>query len=83
MGPRLGKFVNRRPRAIPGHNIPYVVVGTIILLFGWFGLVGGSALAGADLQIGSILVNTTLGAFGRAWVPCSISWRPSNVPIPP
>jgi ammonium transporter, Amt family len=66
MGPRLGKFVNRRPRAIPGHNIPYVVVGTVILLFGWLGLVGGSALAGTDLQIGSIVVNTVLGAFGGA-----------------
>jgi Amt family ammonium transporter len=66
MGPRLGKFVNRRPRAIPGHSIPYVVVGTLILLFGWFGLTGGSMLAGADLNIGSIVVNTALGAFGGA-----------------
>ena len=66
MGPRLGKFVNRRPRAIPGHNIPYVVVGTLILMFGWFGLTGGSILSGTDLQIGAVVVNTTLAAFGGA-----------------
>jgi Amt family ammonium transporter len=66
MGPRLGKFVNRRPRAIPGHNIPFVVVGTLILLFAWFGLTAGSVLAGTDLQIGSVVVNTALGAFGGA-----------------
>jgi len=66
MGPRLGKFVNRKPRAVPGHNVPYVVLGTLILLISWFGLTGGSILAGTDLKLGSIAVNTALGAFGGA-----------------
>jgi len=35
IGPRIGKYVNGKPQAIPGHNIPMVVLGTFILAFGW------------------------------------------------
>ncbi|HZZ27794.1 MAG TPA: hypothetical protein VFE46_07265 [Pirellulales bacterium] len=66
IGSRLGKFVNRRPRAMPGHNIPYVVVGTLILLFAWFGMTAGATLAGTDLQLSSVFVNTLLGGIGGA-----------------
>src|ERR671932_525896 len=44
LGPRIGKFEGRRGNAIPGHNIPYAVLGTIILWFGWFGFNPGSTL---------------------------------------
>jgi len=44
LGPRIGKFDGRRGNAIPGHNIPYAVLGTIILWFGWFGFNPGSTL---------------------------------------
>src|SRR4026207_677510 len=37
LGPRIGKFEGGRGNPIPGHNIPYAVLGTIILWFGWFG----------------------------------------------
>ncbi len=45
LGPRIGKF-NRdgSANAIPGHNIPMGVLGTIILFFGWFGFNPGSSL---------------------------------------
>ena len=38
VGPRLGKF-NRdgSVNPMPGHNLGYVVIGTFILFFGWFG----------------------------------------------
>jgi ammonium transporter, Amt family len=38
VGPRIGKF-NRdgSSNVIPGHNATYVVLGTFILFFGWFG----------------------------------------------
>src|SRR5246127_3078255 len=47
LGPRIGKFdgSTRRGNPIPGHNIPYAVLGTIILWFGWFGFNPGSTLA--------------------------------------
>ena len=38
VGPRLGKFnANGTANPIVGHNVPYVVIGTFILFFGWFG----------------------------------------------
>ncbi|NQW21916.1 MAG: ammonium transporter [SAR202 cluster bacterium] len=38
VGPRTGKF-NRdgSSNILAGHNVPYVVIGTFILFFGWFG----------------------------------------------
>jgi Amt family ammonium transporter len=60
IGPRIGKYVNGKPRAIPGHNVPMVCVGTFILAFGWFGFNPGSTLAGTDLRIAAVVVNTML-----------------------
>ncbi len=46
LGPRIGKFGHDgRANAIPGHNMPFAVLGTIILWFGWFGFNPGSTLA--------------------------------------
>jgi len=66
LGPRLGKFSkDGTPNAIPGHHIPMAVVGCFILAFGWFGFNAGSSLAGTDLRIAVIAVNTMLaGAAG-------------------
>jgi len=63
LGPRVGKYgPDGKPRAFPAHNIPFVVTGTFILLFGWMGFNPGSTLAGTDLRIASIAVNTNLAA---------------------
>ena len=38
IGPRIGKFnSDGSANALPGHNIPLGILGTIILFFGWFG----------------------------------------------
>ncbi|HTU26579.1 MAG TPA: ammonium transporter, partial [Pirellulales bacterium] len=66
LGPRIGKYVNGKPQALPGHNIPMVVIGTFILAFGWFGFNPGSTLSGTDLRIASIFVNTMLSSFTGA-----------------
>ena len=48
----LGKYgPDGKPRAIPGHSIPFAVLGTFILLVGWYGFNPGSELA-ADGAIG-------------------------------
>src|ERR671935_750236 len=44
-GPRSGQFTHGKGNAIPGHNVPYAVLGTIILWFGWFGFNPRSTLA--------------------------------------
>ena len=52
LGPRIGKFrKDGTPKAIPGHNIPIAIVGTMILVFGWFGFNAGSTLNGGDLRL--------------------------------
>jgi Amt family ammonium transporter len=66
IGPRIGKYLNGKPQAMPGHNIPMVVVGTFILAFGWFGFNPGSTLAGTDLRISTVVVNTMLASITGA-----------------
>lgn len=61
VGARKGKFgPNGKARLIPGHNVAFVVLGTLILFFGWFGFNPGSTLAATDLRISVIAVNTFL-----------------------
>ena len=63
LGPRIGKFnKDGSANAIPGHNIPFVVVGTLVLVFGWMGFNPGSTLGATDLRIGLVAVNTLLAA---------------------
>jgi hypothetical protein len=62
VGPRIGKFnPDGTPNALPGHNMAYVVTGTFILFFGWFGFNPGSTLAATDLRISVVAVNTLPG----------------------
>ena len=63
IGPRLGKFgPDGKPRPIPGHNLVYVMLGTFILAFGWFGFNPGSTLAATDHRIAIVAVNTMLAS---------------------
>jgi Amt family ammonium transporter len=71
LGPRIGKF-NRdgTPNAIPGHDVPMIVMGTFFLFFGWFGFNPGSTLAATDLRISVIAVNTFLAGAAGAVLVC-------------
>ena len=63
LGPRIGKYnKDGSPNAIPGHSIPMAIIGTFILAFGWFGFNPGSTLAGTDLRIAVVAVNTMLAS---------------------
>jgi Amt family ammonium transporter len=63
LGPRLGKYArDGRPRPMPGHNLIYVVLGTLLLAFGWFGFNLGPALAHAHERVAVIAVNTLLAS---------------------
>jgi Amt family ammonium transporter len=69
VGPRIGKFnSDGTPNNIKGHNLPFVVIGTFILFFGWFGFNPGSTLAATDLRISVIAVNTFLAGVTGAVV---------------
>jgi len=57
LGPRIGKFGHDgRANAIPGHNMPFAVLGTLILWFGWFGFNPGSTL--------NVITGDKVGYFG-------------------
>ena len=66
VGARHGRFQKRAPgtsasppQKIQGSNMPFSVLGTLLLWFGWLGFNGGSALALTD-QVPLILVNTVM-----------------------
>ncbi|CAI8231050.1 MAG: Ammonia channel [Flavobacteriaceae bacterium] len=59
LGARIGKFdKDGKPRAIPGHNLPFAAAGVLILWLGWFGFNGGSVLS-ADPALTSLVLTTT------------------------
>jgi len=59
VGKRSGKLDKFKP-----HNIPYVLLGTGLLWFGWFGFNAGSALAANDVAVNAFLVTNTSAAAG-------------------
>jgi ammonium transporter, Amt family len=78
LGPRAGKYVKGKAKAIPGHNLTFAALGVFILWFGWFGFNPGSQLgaAGKDntLAIAHIVLTTNLAAAGGAVSALLISW---------
>lgn len=65
IGPRIGKFVKGKPMAMPGHDLGMGVIGTCILIFGWFGFNAGSTMAATDLRLAVVAANTMIaGAAG-------------------
>jgi len=63
LGPRKGKYdANGKPRAIPGHSMPLVGLGVIILWIGWFGFNGGSTFETSASFFGEVMLNTQLAA---------------------
>ncbi len=61
------------------HNIPFVVLGTAILWFGWFGFNAGSALAANGAAANAfVTTNTAAGAGALAWM--TLSWWRGGAP---
>lgn len=56
-------------KEIPPANIPYVLIGTGLLWFGWFGFNGGSALGANTLAVSAFATtNTAAAAAGLSWM---------------
>ena len=83
LGARIGKFgKDGTVNAIPGHNLPMAFAGTFILAFGWFGFNAGSTLAGTDLRISVIAVNTMLASAAGAMSAMVYMWMRYGKPDP-
>lgn len=54
---------------IPPANVPYVLIGTGLLWFGWFGFNAGSALGANGLAVSAFATtNTAAAAAGLSWM---------------
>ncbi len=80
LGPRLGKYTKEgKARAIPGHSIALTLLGTLILMIGWFGFNPGSELA-ADLAVMDVAVVTLLSGCAGALAAMTTIWLRSGKP---
>lgn len=75
MAALAGALVLKRRRShaehqeVPPANIPYVLIGTGLLWFGWFGFNAGSALGANSLAVSAFLTtNIAAGAAGLSWM---------------
>jgi len=79
LGPRIGKYVDGKPKAMPGHNMAIATLGALILWIGWYGFNPGSQLA-MDEWVSYVAVTTTLAAAGGAIGATVISTLTSGKP---
>lgn len=63
LGPRRGKYgPDGKPRAIPGHSMPFVGLSVLILWLGWFGFNPGSTLGAVGNRFAEVALVTNLAA---------------------
>tara|TARA_B110000967_G_C18844697_1_gene541328 strand:+ start:76 stop:1347 length:1272 start_codon:yes stop_codon:yes gene_type:complete len=77
VGPRIGKYVDGKIFAIPGHNQILATLGVFVLWLGWFGFNGGSQLAwGGDdaVAASAVIVATNLAAAAGALGALITTW---------
>ncbi len=64
----IGKRKNLEKNIPAPHHMPFVVLGTGLLWFGWFGFNAGSALGANGLAVHAFVVtNTAAAAAGASW----------------
>ena len=69
LGARSGKYgPDGRPRAIPGHSMPLVGLGVLLLWVGWYGFNAGSTFGTSDNFFAQVALNTQLAAAAGALV---------------
>jgi ammonium transporter, Amt family len=75
LGARQGKYgADGRPNVIPGHSMPLVGLGVIILWFGWFGFNPGSTLSKLDGRFAEVAIVTWLGGSAGVLGAMATTW---------
>ena len=80
-GPRIGKYIDGKSQAIPGHNIPMAMLGGFILWTGWYGFNPGSELAFDETTLYTTITTTFSGAAGGI-VALFFTWARYKKPDP-
>jgi Amt family ammonium transporter len=74
LGKRKGKTVGSAP-----HNLPFAVLGSAFLWFGWFGFNAGSALSVSGVTVSAFL-NTNTAAASAAVTWMLLDWMVNKTP---
>jgi ammonium transporter, Amt family len=81
IGPRIGKYgKDGTPRAIPGHSIPFAIIGCFILFIGWFGFNPGSVLSADGPAVGVAALSTALAGGAGAIAATLYTWVSTKKP---
>jgi Amt family ammonium transporter len=64
----IGKRIGYNKMPLPPHNLPFTVLGTALLWFGWFGFNAGSALSASGLAVHALVATHVAAATaGLTW----------------
>ncbi|MBT4013090.1 MAG: ammonium transporter [Planctomycetaceae bacterium] len=78
LGPRIGRFVQGKSNALPGHNIAFAAIGVFLLWIGWYGFNPGSQLTYSGVGNAEattyIALTTTLAAAAGAVCAMFFGW---------
>lgn len=73
VGSRQGRFTDQGAAKIQGSNLPFSVLGALLLWFGWIGFNGGSTLA-LNEQVPGIILNTMIAGIAGMVTAALLSW---------
>ncbi|MGB7416278.1 MAG: ammonium transporter [Thermosynechococcaceae cyanobacterium] len=74
VGARQGRFsAEGKPNKIQGSNLPFSMLGALLLWFGWIGFNGGSTFA-LNAQVPGIILNTTMAGVAGMITAAILSW---------
>ena len=75
----IGRRKDEEVRHSRPNNVPFVILGTALLWFGWFGFNAGSALAANAVAVNALVVtNLAAAAAGVSWM--MVDWLRSGRP---
>ncbi len=75
----MGKRDGYEEGTFTPHHVPFMVLGTALLWFGWFGFNAGSALAADGIAVNAFVVtNTAAAAAGLTWA--LLEWKQNGAP---
>jgi Amt family ammonium transporter len=75
----VGKRLKEEHPGVSANNVPFVILGAVLLWFGWFGFNAGSALSAGPLAASAFVVtNTAAAAAALTWV--LLSWAENKKP---
>ncbi|MBD2039166.1 ammonium transporter [Microcoleus sp. FACHB-672] len=73
LGPRIGKYQDGQPVAMPGHNMSIATLGCLILWLGWFGFNPGSTMS-VGWTMAHIAVTTNMAGAAGGIAATIVAW---------